>query len=455
VRLRRLTTTLAGSLILAAGVAAAPASADSIAYVKGGDVWLSTADGARHFQVTTTGGYSAVSQADDGRLAALHGDQIAVLDRAGTVLSDIKTPVSSSTDPSKQFQGPFDPVFSPDGRRIAYTYYWQYVGYDPYCNPSTGCYLNRLYHGVGFTAPDRLTAWDEPGFRRQSGWIHPSWIDNERVLLSDPSVEPNEDTVITQPSQADSTAGFQRWFAHPDAHGWHDSELTPDGRKLAGVTGDADDQIRFADVPVVGGTGDGYPRQCAYGVKSPAGGKFSAVSWSPDGGTLAYADGAGVNVVGIPAFGPDCGTPGEPRLLIPGATSPDWGPADVPAARPVPAPGPAPKPAGKPAPKAAPKLRIATKGVRLKAALARGLRVTTPVTGVGRVTVTLTAAGRKVASGTTRARKAGDVRTTARFTTAAKKALKRKTSVRVTVRSTFRPKGAKGVTRTVKVTIRR
>ena len=36
-----------------------------------------------------------------------------------------------------QFKGPFDPEISPDGRRVAYTYYWQYTGYDPYCNPST------------------------------------------------------------------------------------------------------------------------------------------------------------------------------------------------------------------------------------------------------------------------------------------------------------------------------
>ena len=36
-------------------VVAAPASADSIAYVKGGDVWLATPDGARQQQVTRSG----------------------------------------------------------------------------------------------------------------------------------------------------------------------------------------------------------------------------------------------------------------------------------------------------------------------------------------------------------------------------------------------------------------
>ena len=39
---------------------ATPALADSIAYVQGGNVFLSTPDGARKVQVTSTGIYSSV-----------------------------------------------------------------------------------------------------------------------------------------------------------------------------------------------------------------------------------------------------------------------------------------------------------------------------------------------------------------------------------------------------------
>ena len=99
--------------------------------------------------------------------------------------------------------------FSADGRRVAYTYYWQYTGYDPYCNPTTNCYVKRLYHGTGFTDPNRLTAWDEPGFLRRSGWIDASWVDNGTVLLSDPYIQPNEDTVLWSPDDANS---LRRWF---------------------------------------------------------------------------------------------------------------------------------------------------------------------------------------------------------------------------------------------------
>ena len=44
---------VAGLAAAVALVGAAPAAADSIAYVKDGNVWLSTSDGARQYQVTT------------------------------------------------------------------------------------------------------------------------------------------------------------------------------------------------------------------------------------------------------------------------------------------------------------------------------------------------------------------------------------------------------------------
>ncbi len=65
--------------------ARAAASADSIAYIKDGNVWPTTPDGARQYQVTTTGGYSDVSQADDGTMIALNGVRLHKLARDGTV----------------------------------------------------------------------------------------------------------------------------------------------------------------------------------------------------------------------------------------------------------------------------------------------------------------------------------------------------------------------------------
>src|SRR5690242_18733821 len=89
----RLLATVGATMIVAA--AAPAAQADSIAYVKDGNVWLSTSDGARQYQVTTAGGYSSVSQDNRGEMVALHGTRLHWLTREGALKADIYTPVST------------------------------------------------------------------------------------------------------------------------------------------------------------------------------------------------------------------------------------------------------------------------------------------------------------------------------------------------------------------------
>jgi WD40-like Beta Propeller Repeat len=64
------------------------------------------------------------------------------------------------------------------------------------------------------------------------------------------------------------------------------------------------------------------------------GGQFGAPSWSPDGRSLAWAQGDGVwtGTIARP-----CSS--SPRLTIPGAREPDWGPAGVDPSSPRPARG--------------------------------------------------------------------------------------------------------------------
>jgi hypothetical protein len=121
-------------IVLACGAPAA--SADSIAYIKDGNVWLTTPDGGRQFQVTSSGAYADVSQADDGTMIALTGMRLHRLDRLGNVLADFDTPVSDTRPaPSKQFYGPYEPAISPDGTKVAYTYYWLSQSQNPTCFP--------------------------------------------------------------------------------------------------------------------------------------------------------------------------------------------------------------------------------------------------------------------------------------------------------------------------------
>ena len=133
----------------------------------------------RQYQVTYTGGYTDVSQADDGTLIALKGVRLHQLDRDGNVLADFDTPVSDTRPAgSRVFYGPFDPAISPDGTKVAYTYYYMTQSQNPNCFPPDA---SRTINegGTGYSHADRQTGWDEPGLGHHSGWRYPAWADDD------------------------------------------------------------------------------------------------------------------------------------------------------------------------------------------------------------------------------------------------------------------------------------
>ena len=408
--------------LAACAVAAPAAQADSVAYIKAGNVFLSTTDGAREYQVTSDGGYSTVSQADSGRMVALRGDHIVHLERDGRVLADIATPVSTTTDPTLQFKGPFDPEISPDGRRVAYTYYWQYTGYDPYCNPTTNCYVKRLYHGTGFTDPNRLTAWDEPGFLRRSGWIDASWVDNSTVLLSDPYIAPNEDTVLWSPDDANS---LRRWFEdHQYPGDVKEATLSRDRSALATVTSGG---AKMSISTTVGGFYPDYPTRCFEAKVDVEGAKISSPTFAADGSRLFWADSAdGIHTAALPRFGvAACGqlTDGG-KLLVAGATSPSWGPAEVPPPR------PSTESPGKNGPGTTPargenavKVQLTLTKAKLAVTLKKGLVLRVTGAAAGRHTLLAKYGKTTAAKGTVKIGSAGTGKATLRFTTAGKRKL--------------------------------
>ncbi|MBE2318895.1 hypothetical protein DVA67_023180 [Solirubrobacter sp. CPCC 204708] len=440
---RRRIAGVAAALAALALAAPAVAQADSVAYIKSGNVFLATTDGSREYQVTFDGGYSTVSQADNGRMAALRGDHIVHLERDGRVIADIVTPVSTTQDPSMSFRGPFDPAISPDGKRVAYSYYWQYTGYGPGCQPPY-CSLQRLYHGTAFTDPNRLTAWDEPGFKRRSGWKDPSWIDNDTVLLTDPYIQPNEDAILWSPSAADDS-GLKRWFADHAFYGeLKDSAMSRDKTAIATLVADGQ-KISIGNT--VGGFYPDYPERCAMAQDDDPNTLLSSPTFAGDASKLFWAENTtGVHMATLPKFT----TKGEcpkftdgGRLIAPGATNPDWGPADVPAPRQVPTPT-NPGTPSKPGDGGAKgggtttetptgtTVKLSVTKTKLAAALKRGLVLKLSGAANGKHTITAKFGKTTVAKGSVTV-SGGEGKATLKFTSAGKKKLKGKRSAKLAI----------------------
>jgi hypothetical protein len=438
--------------LIATALGAQTASADSIAYVNktDGNIYLSTSDGSRQFQVTSTGGYSDVTQADDGTMIGLHGVRLHKLSREGAVLADFDTPVSD-TRPAGQrtFFGPFDPALSPDGTKVAYTYYYMTQSQNPTCFPPQ-CLVAINEGGTGYSYSDRQTSWDEPGLGYHSGWRHPAWVDNDMTLISNPTHLPNADIILDRISDGGNGHGNMvlNWTTDAAEQNPHVSgaDITRDKRKLAYQSGENDSTLTVSYVPAFPTSWkDGNPNtdeiHVCYRYSSPAGGAFGVPSFSPDGGAIAYHDGAGVHVAAVPAFAADCtleGATPQPPVVIPNGIEPDWGPADVPPPRTQVDPGKKPEEGREQtdAPKA--KLSVKVTGA------AKRVTVKAKVSGAGKLSATAKAGKRTVGKASKTVKKAG--------TAALRLKVSRKGKLKVT--TTFTPTGGKPVSKTVTVRVR-
>ena len=126
------------------------------------------------------------------------------------------------------------------------------------------------------------------------------------------------------------------------AHVGH-GDVTRDRRKMAFVTGEADETLSVYHLPAFpdrfGDDGEppaGTDPHVCYRYSGPNGGKFATPTFSPDGRRLAWAWGDGIAIVDVPDFGGGCTTEGatpSAATVIPGGSEPDWGPAGVPTGR--------------------------------------------------------------------------------------------------------------------------
>ena len=452
------------SLALAApAIPAAPAAADSIAYVKEGNVWLAAPDGTRQVQVTRTGGYASVSQADDGTMIALAPrERLHRLSRTGEVLADFPTYVSDgapTSGPVNEFHGPFAPEISPDGKLVAFEWFNESYENGHNCTTSEhpalpGAHLapGRRHHALGRLHRIR-------GVRPDDG-LDLAVLDLERARSCAPaparSSTRTRSSRTSAPDKADSE--LKRWFWDERGIGVDDVEISRDGRAVVGIAGFGDEFLRVYRPlfdPATAPAQDLRPfaqntpvvAQC-FEFTGPAGGRFETPTFAPDGHGLAWAAGDGVHVTTVPDLAGGCAPAQAERLVLPGARSPDWGPAEVPAATQVIS-------AGDGAPRARPaQVKVVAARTRLSAALRRGLPVTVHGPAGSRVSVTAVVRRRVAGSGAARVGGGGTAKVRVRFTARARRSLAAAGSLRVTLKVVVKAGGAADVRRTAALTLR-
>jgi hypothetical protein len=319
---------MAAFLLAVTAPGRAPAS--SLVFIREGNVWLASPDGATQYPITGAGDYSDPSQADDGTITALEAPgQFVRLDRTGGAVVPPFYGIGSAAG-STMFEGPYRPRISPDAAHIAYSFVSHLESYDPDCD----CNVVETREHLTVSRADALTDPNVAGYIHD--WRSPSWIGNDRLLVSDGS---NVGTWVI----GWDYSGFQRWFDdHQHVSALATLELSRDGSKLLVAHGDEAGPTKIILYATNGPafTADGPPydefdptrprptppvARCEWSRESVV----SGLTWAPDGSAFAFGDGAGVWTVPMPATFQSCGELSGGEMVAPGGSQPHWGPADV------------------------------------------------------------------------------------------------------------------------------
>jgi hypothetical protein len=287
----------------------------SIVYVKDHNVWITDGDGGGQKQVTTGGTaadpWQSPSQAENGVVVAHRSGLIYRMNQRGELFNTIDPPALPDTLGNRlEGRDLTETAISPDGSKIAYTYFKFYNGQKRWV--------------TAFTAASQLSDFNQWGL---AFYDKPAWVTGSRVVLN----HWYRNKVHLYDLGQRDIPWFEEGFYTSERKELSDMEVSRDGRWTVGVRGDVGDE----SITVLRNEGDvqtsatpwtpspSTPR-CVIGGMD---GDLREPTIAPDGSSVAWAEPDGIYRVSD--MNCDEATTRTDILVAAGGSDPSWSAATI------------------------------------------------------------------------------------------------------------------------------
>jgi hypothetical protein len=325
-------------VMLAMPTLCASAQASSIAFLRGGNIWIANPDGSDAHALTTDGGYTFVSaaKAPGSMLLAFHqGNSMGVINADGSG--------EQTFAPPKGFAAVPDVVIDPSGHQLAYIAPTGYGYYGAVIDVNNSGPSGEF--GGDYQAEDVDAGWaDTSGtVGMWSGYLSKASA-NEPPPDCTPSGGTEQFGIAFQPvyyppAAASTATGFFCILGQDVLQ----PKGSPDGTQVLATAGPRDGATRIIEVSESTMRSFTEPDPSVpFTYETPTSIIAGDPDWSPDGAEFAFDSST------APATAPNeiwAGSlSGSPTMILSNASNPAWSPYSLPSPGPNPGPNPGPTP---------------------------------------------------------------------------------------------------------------